>query len=812
MNVKLILLIIAIITTHVISAQSFKVEGKIIESGNSNSIPGSYVFVNNTSFGTRTDALGYFMLANLPAGKVELRVTNEGFSSYSTTLDLTSDIVLNIELKENISDLPQLVVESQSLSLGRLGMKEIPGSVQYVSTAELKKYNFTNVNDVLKMVPGVNVQEEDGFGLRPNIGLRGSGLDRSARITLMEDGILAAPAPYASPSAYYFPTMGRMSGMEVMKGASQIRFGPFTTGGAINFISTPIPNNFSSKFQMSTGSFGFKNLHVNAGNSFERIGFLVETFQYGADGFKTLPSGDNTGFDKKDYQVKLRFNTKPAADIYQSLNLTLGQTFENSNETYLGLSDSDFNEDPYQRYAASQVDNMDAEQSRISLQHYIEIPKLFNVLTTVYRNDFARNWYKLQSIAGGPSITSVLDDPTSNMRAYNLLNGISDSDSVSLNVRANNREYYAQGIQTVFDFEFETGNVAHDIHVSARIHEDQEDRFQWEDGYAMNGGVMKLINPGAPGTQANRIETAKAFASYVFYKLTLNRLSLTPGLRYENVTVSRRDFGRNDVTRSGSALTKRKNEFNAWLPGVGANYTLSKQYIVFGGVHRGFAPAGSAPETKPELSTNFELGARKMNSNIEGSFVFFYNDYERLLGQDAAASGGIGTGDQFNAGSALAVGIELQVGFDALKNRKDSKISMPITMSYTFTDAYFTESFESDFGPWGFVNKDDKLPYIANHQVYINLGLEHKRANLFVTSKYQSEINTVPGSDQILATELIDGFMTFDLSSNFFLNKYFSFNLSINNLFDNKYAVAARPTGLRPGMPRFTSLGVKMFF
>ncbi|MEQ9021319.1 MAG: Fe3+-dicitrate receptor, partial [Pseudomonadales bacterium] len=186
--------------------------------------------------------------------------------------------------------------------------------------------------------------------------------------------------------------MGRMNSVEVLKGASQIRFGPFTTGGAINFMSTPIPNRFASKFQLTSGSYGFKNLHAYVGTKSEQVGFLVETFQYGADGFKELNNGDDTGFDKKDYQIKVGVNTKADAKVYQSLNMTVGQTFEDANETYLGLTASDFDDNPYQRYAASQLDNMDAEQSRFSLQHYIEMPGGVNIVTTAYRNDFARNW------------------------------------------------------------------------------------------------------------------------------------------------------------------------------------------------------------------------------------------------------------------------------------------------------------------------------------------------------------------------------------------------------------------------------------
>ncbi len=790
-------------------AQTKTIEGRVTEKGTSKGIPHANVSVENTQIGTRTDGQGYFKIEYAPATSEEITISCIGFNSLTIAIDKvgTGD---NIELEENILVLPQLVIESQSLTLGRVGLKEIPGSVQYISAVELKNYNYTNVNDIMKMVPGVNVQEEDGFGLRPNIGLRGSSLERSARITIMEDGILAAPAPYSSPSAYYFPTMGRMNSVEVLKGASQIRFGPFTTGGAINLMSTPIPNRFASKFQLTSGSYGYKNLHAYVGTKSEQVDFLVETFQYGADGFKELENGDDTGFDKKDYQIKVGVNTKTDAKVYQSLNVTVGQTFEDANETYLGLTASDFDDNPYQRYAASQLDNMDAEQSRFSLQHYIEMPGGVNIVTTAYRNDFARNWYKLQGIVDGPSLSSVLDNPETFPAAYQLLRGQSTADTASLNLRANNREYYAQGVQTVVDYEFETGNVSHDIHVSGRWHEDEEDRYQWEDLYAINDGTMKLIQPGTHGTQANRVEFAKAFASYILYQLDVNRWSFTPGIRYENITVSRKDYGKNDVERTGSDLLTRSNSFSVWLPGVGVNYQLSDQLNLFSGVHRGFAPAGSSDDTDPELSTNYELGIRKTNSKVEGSAVLFYTDYQSLLGRDIAAAGGIGSGDAFNAGTAITRGLEFQVGFDAVNT--SSTISLPVVAAYTYTDAYFSKSFESELEPWGMVNKGDQLPYIANHQVYVNVGIQHKRASLFFNTKYQGDIGTVPGAEDTVPGERIDGFMVFDLSANVIINKFLSANISVSNVFDNKYAVAARPAGLRPGAPRMINFGVRADF
>ncbi|MEQ9567187.1 MAG: TonB-dependent receptor, partial [Pseudomonadales bacterium] len=265
-----------------------------------------------------------------------------------------------------------------------------------------------------------------------------------------------------------------------------------------------------------------------------------------------------------------------------------------------------------------------------------------------------------------------------------MLRGQSTSDTASLSLRANNREYYAQGVQSVVDYEFETGNVSHDIHVSGRWHEDEEDRYQWEDLYAINDGTIKLIQPGTPGTQANSVESAKAFAGYILYQIDVNRWSFAPGIRYENITVSRKDYGKNDVERTGSDLQTRSNSFSVWLPGVGVNYQLSGQLNLFSGVHRGFAPAGSSDDTDPELSTNYELGIRKTNSKVEGSAVLFYTDYQSLLGRDIAAAGGIGSGDAFNAGTAITRGLEFQVGFDAVNT--SSTISLPVVAAYTYTD------------------------------------------------------------------------------------------------------------------------------
>ena len=112
------------------------------------------------------------------------------------------------------------------------------------------------------------------------------------------------------------------------------------------------------------------------------------------------------------------------------------------------------------------------------------------------------------------------------------------------------------------------------------------DRFQWVDGYAIQNEEMIRTTVADKGSDANRIASASALAAHVLYKWTYNDLTLTPGLRYENITLKRKDYGKNDPDRTGVDLSLRENKVDVWIPGIGANYKVSSDVTLFGGVHR----------------------------------------------------------------------------------------------------------------------------------------------------------------------------------------------------------------------------------
>ncbi|MCA0153293.1 TonB-dependent receptor family protein [Winogradskyella vincentii] len=729
--------------------------------------------------------------------------------------------VLTLQAQENqtksqldsIQKLDEVILNANTIFGNKYVARHRTGSAYYVSPEELKKFNYTDINRVLRSIPGVTFYEEDGFGLRPNISLRGTSPQRSAKISLMEDGVLIAPAPYSAPAAYYFPSVGRMQAVEILKGSSQVQFGPFTTGGAINMISAQIPNKLKGEVRASYGAFDTQQILARIGDSKQNFGYMVEYLNFGSNGFKNLPDNSNTGFDINEVTAKFKFNTNPNAKLKQALEAKFHYYDERSNETYLGLTEEDFETSPYRRYASSQDDKMTAEQIQLMLTHTLDLTKNFRITTNGYYNKFSRNWFKLDDVVFNGDkqrIADVVGNPSQFEDHMAIVRGDVDSAADALLLKANNRVYYSKGIQTKLDYHWYGDNTFHDIEIGLRYHYDEEDRFQWEDGYSIINQEMSRTSLGPRGAQGNRISSATAFATYAMYKLKFKDLTLTPGVRYENIVLQRENFGSDDPTRTGSDLAFRENKVDIFIPGIGFNYAFSNDVTVFGGVHKGFSPPGSEEGEKPEESINYELGSRFTIGQLRGEVVGFYNDYSNLLGSDLAATGGTGSLDQFNAGEVAVSGLELLLNYELLPH--NSKFKMPVSFGYTFTNTEFLNSFGSNEGVWGEVNEGDQLPYIPTHQFNAIISLEHNKYEINLSGRYNGEFRTLAGSGDIPNNALVASNFIIDFSAKYHYSKNLSLTANIINMLDEVYAVSRVPAGLRPGHPFGANLGLEFSF
>jgi Fe(3+) dicitrate transport protein len=702
--------------------------------------------------------------------------------------------------------------------------KKIPGSGEVIEGETLLKMNQPDVNKVLRIIPGVNIRDEEGFGLRPNIGLRGTPVNRSAKITLMEDGILIAPAPYADPAAYYFPTFARMQGVEVLKGSSQIKYGPYTIGGAVNLLSTAIPTSFKGLAQVSYGSFGTNQQRIWIGDSQKNFDYVFEVNRLASNGFKQLDGGGNTGFDRRDIMGKLRWHTDKKAKIQQSATLKFVNSEELGNETYLGLSFSDYQANPLRRYAGTQKDILNMKHSHLTLNHLIEPLKGLTISTTAYYSTTFRDWARANSF-GGQSINGILADPVTNQTGYEIMTGQADG---SINYRSAARTYYSKGIQSNVHYQFKTKQIVHKVQAGVRYHMDQADRYGTSDTYSMVNGIMTLTAAGVKGNHENQIRNAQSTAVFFNYEMTYKRLKFVPGIRYEDIKFEFLNYGTADLSRIGTNLKSATNSLAIVLPGATLAYDITEKMNAFAGIHKGFSPPGmpsvtsTTGQAREEVAMNYEIGYRYSSKKLNVQAVGFMSDYSNILGSDNISGGGAGTGDMFNAGKATIQGIEFSADYSfAINKEKYPNLVIPFRIAYTFTDARFQETFVNGGGDWGSgqITKGDMIPFITPHMATATIGIENKKFSALFVGRYVGLTRTKPGQDETIVplsndnyndVNAIAEFLMLDFSANYHLNKTWTFYTTLNNLTNNKAIVANLPQGYRPAMPFAANLGVKV--
>ena len=688
--------------------------------------------------------------------------------------------------------------------------KQVAGSASVITEEDLETYEYTDIHKILSNVPGVNFRPEEGYGLRPNISIRGTYADRSGKITLMEDGVLIAPGPYSSSSAYYFPTAGRIAGVEVLKGPAAISQGPYTIGGAINLLSTPIAEESGGLINQELGEDGTSRTHLHYSLVGNNAAMLIESHTWQTDGFDSIKgSSADTGFDKDDLVIKLRLNTDADADVYQELNIKYQDSDEDSDQTYVGLADADFRRDAHQRYGLSAYDNMDNSHETTSFNYLADFGDL-EFSATMYDNDFARNWFKVDKIDNnkvyghGNGINNIIAAANAGeATASAILNG-TNAEAVEIKLKNNNRAYTNEG--TDLKVQYKTENQT--LTMGYRDTEDSEDRFQV---YAytpwLNGQLGALTVGSNPGYSSNnRLTTAEAQAFYINEELTMGALTVNLGYRSEDWTIVQEryvDSARSAInTEKGYPKTLSDNDNS--LMGFGATYDMNDTTQLFFGFHEGFTPTGGGAD--PEQADNLEMGVRYSNDSTFMEAVYFDTDYQNMFGECTASGGATGSceiGDTFNAGEASISGLELVVKTEMTSS---SGIKYPLSAIYTSTDAEFDNTFDSDF--WGSVTAGMEIPDLPDSQLALQAGFETENG-LSGSATFYSYGSTCSVASCAAGTE-IDSYNVIDASLTKAVNEAMDVYMVVSNVTDETDVIARAPkNGARAQMPRSILVGIR---
>ena len=670
--------------------------------------------------------------------------------------------------------------------------KQLPGSGYVVDQEQLKTEAIDDINQALKTVPGLYIREEDGAGLRPNIGIRGATSERSEKITLMEDGVLIAPAPYTAPAAYYFPTILRMQSIEVLKGASMLKYGPQTTGGVLNMISTPIPTSLSGRVSTFFGENNQMNSHLYFGDGSGPFKFLFEGVSRQTDGFKSIDrSNRDSGFSISDYVIKVGFDTGDAGKLL----FKASRTEQTSNETYLGLTDADFNVDPNRRYGLSTIDQMTNKHEGYNLTYTNDIDDSKNISVTMYKNYYQRDWFKL---SGGGKIISAVNGGDATQQG--VLDGTTDK--AGLTYKHNNRAYDSEGIQANLNIIADN----HNIDIGIRSHKDSMNRFQPQDKYDQVSGAYVYQSTVTPSGSNNRYEQADATTIFIADAWQVNdALLVNAVLRYEDYETSRKQYG----TDRSSVASSKNHETDILLPGLSVTYDINENLQTLAGYHKGFSPLGGGADSDEEVeeSNNFELGLRYGDDDLFVEGIYFYSDFSdksELCSVGSPCSNGA-TAGSYVTGEAEISGLELQV----INTFQGDNYSVPFALAYTYTKAEIT----GDNNASGFQD-GDKLPHIPESVFSIRTGIEHASGwDNYAILKHIDSMGATTGYNRTGGSfSETDSLFVVDLISKYELAENTSVYFKVENAFDEQQIVSRAPDGARPNKPRTISTGVVVNF
>lgn len=671
-------------------------------------------------------------------------------------------------------------------------LPDIAGSAAILDQEELRQSRVFTVNEALRKAPGVHVRDEEGFGLRPNIGLRGLNPTRSTKVLLLEDGLPLAYAPYGDNASYYHPPIERFDSIEVLKGSEQILFGPQTIGGVINYVTPRPPQEFGGGVTLSGGSRDYFNGRLSLGGK----GMLFDYLRKQGDGAR-----DNEDTTIDDVSLKGVFEFLGN----QALTLKASYYGEDSSVGYSGLTDAELRNFGY-RYNPFDNDNFNIDRTGASASHEIAFSSDLVLTTNVYFTHFKRDWWRQSSTTTdnqcGVAFTNA-----------RRLGQRVDPDSCN-SAQGRIRSYYTYGVEPRLLAKHRLFGLDNEFQAGVRAHYEVQDRIQ-QNGTAPTARTGTIVE--------NQERDVDAYSLFAQNRFMFGQFTLTPGMRVEYVENSR---------QNNLGGTTGDDDIAEVIPGFGVTYNPISTVTFFGGVHRGFAPprvedlivtpnggaAATFTEVDAEKSWNAEVGVRsdlRPGAHVEATL--FRNDFENQIQVGSIAGGST----PLAQGETLYEGLELAGRFDS-QQLWATRDNWYLQLAYTYLPTADQETAVTEVANRRVVagsREGNRLPYAPEHLATTTFGYTHTtgfdlRLEAVHTSAQFSdfantEVAPVNGNGQV---GRIKGSTIFNLAANYPLKKYpATLFLTAKNLLDRDYIVD-RTRGIRVGMPLLVQGGVEIAF
>ncbi len=344
--ISLVIGLLAVITAQ---AQSFVLQGKVLDEQTSDPLPFVNIGIKGQSTGTFSDSNGFYHL-DLRKGDYIIVFTCLGYNriEYHIVTEGKQKIQLDVELTPTAQELNTIVVSGSKYEQK---VENSIATIEVMKSQAIQVSNPSSIDKAIDKIPGITIVDNEpqirgGSGFSSGLG---------SRVMVMVDDIPVLRGDAGRPDWGFLP-VDDVEQIEVVKGASSVVYGSSAITGAIN-IRTAYPkdkaetkvNTFLGVYSkpsrqkatpwtgMNPLKYGLSVAHLQKTGNLD-LGFGVNYYDdHGYIG-GTPEAGADSAFNKGEFErrAKVYFNTRIRNQKIKGLTYGINGNFMYSDkaETY----------------------------------------------------------------------------------------------------------------------------------------------------------------------------------------------------------------------------------------------------------------------------------------------------------------------------------------------------------------------------------------------------------------------------------------------------------------------------------------------
>ena len=789
---------ILILYSHFIIGQEKKVSGVILNEDLSIYKNKIKIYDRDKGLLDETDEKGNFeFYTNKESNSIIFLSAEDLF--FEKKINIKNDTIIEIIFSPKIENLSEVILKANRIKAFQLKrLEDSKGTSIYAGkknevvlvTQTMANLAVNSSRQIYSQVAGLNIYENDDAGIQLHIGGRGLDPNRTSNFNTRQNNYDISADVLGYPESYYTPPAESLSEIQIVRGAASLQYGT-QFGGLVNFVILP-PNINKSLEITSRNTLGSNNLYTN----YTSFSGTINKFSYYS--FVNYKKGNgfrsNSEFDSKNMYINLNYQITEKTKIsteFTYLNYLAQQAG--------GLSDKMFNENPYQSNRKRNWFNLDWFLYNFKLESDL------NKNTSLGINFFGLN-AKRKSLGFRSNRVDQIDPLQERDLIFGDFNNFGlESKLLTKYKILNKKSIFLLGLK--YYNSNNTGEQGPGINNS-------EPNFNFQYDLFPNYRYQSFF------TYPNL--NFSLFGENIFY--LSDKLSITPGFRYENIKTESDGYYRNlNFDAAGNVILNELNYSNDIrkrsfiLLGIGISFKPSSFIEFYGNISENYRSVTFAdisiynpsyainPNITDESGMTTDFGLRGNIKNFISYDISLFNlSYNDRIGfvQKLMKDGRVKT-ERGNVGNAKIFGIESLIDFNLKKiifNKEN------YSLNYFINTSFINSEYISSEIPG---IKGKKVEFVPKSN--IKTGLRFGYNNFMLSAQYSYMSKQFTDSSNAISGNLsgvigqIPAYKILDLSLSYYF-KNFTFESGVNNLLNEKYftrrATGYPGPGIIPSSPR----------